>query len=116
MQAGDYNQYFEIAEVTHAIDECGQQTPEYRTVFRGYAKVTNLTGREYWDAFSVQQENTLQFYTRWHDALTHIRTTEHVLFWQGMTLDITSVDNVAYGNRFCVIKARIADDGQGGRP
>lgn len=105
MQAGDYNQYFEIVHVTYEIDENGDQHPQDEIVYKGYAKVLNLNGREYWDAFSVQQENTLKFHTRWSEKLRGVDTTKHQLKWRGTYLDITAIDNIAHGNELCTIKA-----------
>lgn len=105
MQSGDYNQYFEIVHVTYITDQNGDQKPVDNVVYKGFAKVNNLSGREYWDAFSVQQENTLKFFTRWSEKFRDLDTTEHQIKWQGGYLDITAIDNVSHGNSQCIIKA-----------
>ena len=112
MQAGDYNQCFELCKVENVIDSKGDQASKLTVIYRGYAKVNNLSGREYWEAYSVQQESTLQFYTRWNAVFEHMDTKRHVLRWRGRVLDITAVDNVEHGNRYCIIKAKEADRGQ----
>lgn len=109
MQSGDYNQPFELVKVSVETDDLGDQYKAETVVYRGYAKVTNLSGREYWEAFSVHQENTLKFHTRWVKQFANLNTKTHWLKWQGKLLDILAIDNVAYGNALCQIKAREVD-------
>ena len=108
MQAGDYNQPFELVKVVYEINEWGDQTPEYRAVYRGFAKVTNLTGKEYWDAYSVLSESVLRFSCRWSPKFETVDTKSHFVRWKGKILDILALDNVAYRNAQCVIKCKEA--------
>ena len=112
MQSGDYRDKFEIARVENVIDEHGEQTGKLTTAYRGYAKVNNLSSREFWEAYAVKQESTLQFYTRWHPELERLDTKRHVLLWRGRTLDITSIDNVEHKNRYAIIKAKEVERGK----
>ena len=107
MQAGDYNQRFAIAKVRYSVDENGRQMPDPETVYAGYAKVNNLSGREFWDAMAIDRQDTLRFYTRWDRRLKDLDCADHVILWDGKELDITSIDNVAHGNAQCIIKAQV---------
>lgn len=106
MQAGDYNQPFEIVEMNYTIDEWGDQYPDPKPIYRGFAKVTNLSGKEYWDAYSILSENVLRFACRWSRRFERVDTQKHFLRWKGRILDIIALDNVAYGNSQCVIKCK----------
>lgn len=105
MLAGDYNELFVIQEVTYIDGDNGNQTPKYTTVYRGWAKVLNLSGREYWDAYAVKKENTLKFNCRWDEHLRDLDTTCHVIRWRRRYLDIITIDNIEHKNRLCTIKA-----------
>ena len=106
MQPGDYNQPFEIVRTVATVDDYGDPVKATETVYKGFAKVTNLSGREYWEAFAVEAQDTLKFHTRWHPVLAKVDTRNCRIAWQGRELDITAVDNIAYGNALCTIKAR----------
>lgn len=105
MQSGDYNEPFEIQRVDYEINANGDQQKTYTTVYAGYAKVINLSGREFWDALAVQRENTLKFNCRWNERLRDIDTRKHVLTWRNRHLDIIAIDNIAHQNASCTIKA-----------
>lgn len=66
-----------------------------------WAAVTNLHGREYFEAAAVQAENTVKFTIRYTDE---IETTMRVLF-KGKQYNISSIDNIKYAKKFIEIKA-----------
>lgn len=66
-----------------------------------WACVTNLHGREYFEAAAVQAENTVKFTIRYTDE---IETTMRILF-KGKHYNITSIGNIKYANKFIEIKA-----------
>ena len=66
-----------------------------------WAAVTNLHGREYFEAAADQAENTVKFTIRYTDQ---IDTTMRVLF-KGKQYNISSIDNIKYANKFIEIKA-----------
>ena len=110
MQAGDYNERFLVQQVSYTIDANGDQTPKYKTVYAGYAKVLNLSGNEFWEAYSVHREATKKFHCRWDEHLRDLDTTCHVLKWRGKLLDIITIDNIENRNALCTIKAIERDD------
>lgn len=72
---------------------------DFKTV---WAKVSNLHGREYFQAAAVKAENTVRFTIRY---LEGIDTSMKILL-QGRQYNITSIDNIKYQNRFIEIKAQ----------
>ena len=109
MQSGDYNQPFELVKTSVEVDDYGDQQKVDSVVYRGYAKVLNLSGREYWEAFAVHQEETLKFQTRWAKQFDDIDTTTHWIRWHGKLLNIVAVDNIAYSNAMCQFRVKVVD-------
>lgn len=70
-----------------------------------WAAVTNLHGREYFEAAAVQAENTVKFTIRYTDE---IDTTMRI-FFKGKQYNITSIDNIKYENKFIEIMAMEVD-------
>lgn len=70
-----------------------------------WAAVTNLHGREYFAAATVQAEKTVKFTIRYTDE---IDTSMRILF-KGKQYNITSIDNIKYANKFIEIKAMEVD-------
>lgn len=100
----------EIGELKHRITflKCIIQTNEngfeaetwepFKTV---WAKIENLSGREYFAAAQVKAEKTVKFTIRYLEGLDE---TMRILF-EGKVYNITSIDNIKYQNRFVEIKA-----------
>ncbi|WP_373898828.1 phage head closure protein [Haloimpatiens sp. FM7315] len=76
---------------------------DFKTV---WAAVTNLHGREYFEAAAVKAENTVKFTIRY---IPNIEPTMRVLF-KGKQYNITSIDNIKYANKFIEIKAMEVDN------
>lgn len=71
---------------------------DYKTV---WAAITNLHGREYFEAAAVKAENTVKFKIRY---IQNIEPTMRIIF-KGKRYNITSIDNIKYANKFIEIKA-----------
>lgn len=73
-----------------------------------WAKVANLYGKEYFEAATVQQENTVKFVIRYTDGID----TDMSILFNGKQYNITSIDNIRYANKFIEIKAvEVESDG-----
>lgn len=105
MNSTDFRERYEIVRVTHETDEWGDQHPSEEVVHAGYARVTNLSGREYWEAFSQHQESTIKLWCRWHPTLEALDTELNRVRWRGRDFDIISVGNVESRNDVVEIKA-----------
>lgn len=105
MEIGALNKKITIQELITNINENGFEIEEwidYKTVWAG---VSNLHGREYFEAAAVQMENTVKFTVRYLDG---IDTSMRILF-NNKSYNITSIDNIKYRNRFIEIKAMEVD-------
>lgn len=112
MNSSDYTEPFLLEHVAVDIDDNGVQKRLFSTVFRGYAKVTNLSGSEYWEAFSQGQESTVKVHTRWNPVFEGLDARKHVLQLRGRRYDIISPpENVGWRNEGCTFKAKARDHG-----
>ena len=74
----------------------------YKTV---WSKVSNLSGREYFEAAAVQKEKTVKFLIR---AGVDIDETMRILF-NDKIYNIIFIDNINYKNKYIEIKALEVD-------
>lgn len=89
-------QEFIIAVNANGFEE--EMWQEYKIV---WASVSNLSGREYYQAATVKAENTVKFTIRY---LPNIDTSMRIGF-EGKQYNITSIDNMKYENKYIEIKA-----------
>lgn len=105
MEIASLNKRITIQELKLSINENGFEIEEWIDYKRVWAGVSNLHGREYFDAAAIQMENTVKFTIRY---LPGIDTSMRIVF-QDKNYNITSIDNIKYGNRFMEIKAMEVD-------
>ena len=109
MLSSEYRDQFELYRKSYVVDEWGEQTESVETVFKGFCKVVNMTGTEYWAAYEQHMENTMKFYCRWSPQLEAIDTVGLYLKWRGREFDVLSVENVSNRNFDCTIKAKAVE-------
>lgn len=99
MDAGAYREKVEIQKVVSCTgDKIGNQKSEWKTYYKGFAYVNNLSGSEYWAAAQTHAENTVMFFLRYHKLLCEMDTKKYQILWRGKEYNITSVDNVQNKN------------------
>ena len=106
-KAGDF---MEIGELRHRItleklmattNENGFEIEDWIEIKTVWAAVTNLKGKEFFEAAAVQAQKTVKFTIRFLDGLDE---SMRVLF-KGKIYNITFIDNIKYQNKFIEIKA-----------
>ncbi|MFU0800203.1 MAG: phage head closure protein [Xylanivirga thermophila] len=105
MEIGSLNKRITLQELKLTVNENGFEVEEwidFKTVWSG---VSNLHGREYFDAAAIQMENTVKFTIRY---LSGIDTAMRISF-KDKYYNITSIDNIKYRNKFIEIKAMEVD-------
>jgi len=75
---------------------------DYKTV---WASVSNLYGREYFEAAAVQAEKTVKFTIRFTKDIDESMRIK----FRDKQYNITSIDNIKYANKFIEIKAMEVD-------
>lgn len=105
MQAGAYKNKIEIQKVSNTYDNIGNPKQTWKKVHEGYAYINGLSGKEYWEAASIQQENTLEFVFRWKKFFNEMDTTRYRLRFNGKIYNIHSIDNIQFRNKTVKIRA-----------
>ena len=106
MKIGELRHRVGVLEFVTYYDEWENQRKEWIEVEQVWAKVSNLHGREYFAAATIQLEKTLVFTVRYKEGLDESMR----LRFQGKSYDIQFVDNIKYRNKFMEIKALLTSD------
>lgn len=101
MNPGDLRHRITLQRLTTTTNENGFEIEEWIDVKTVWAGVSNLYGREYFEAAAVQAENTVKFIIRY---TKDIDTSMKIIF-RGKQYNITSIDNINYKNELMEIKA-----------
>ncbi|WP_073250409.1 phage head closure protein [Caloramator proteoclasticus] len=83
------------------IDESGFEKETWEDFKTVWAFISNLHGREYFEAATVNAEKTIKFTIRFIDGIDNSMR----ISFKGKQYEITFVDNIKYENRFLEIKA-----------
>lgn len=106
MDTNDMRERFELqTKRGGSVNAKGDPIVEWETAFEGYASVKNLNSREYWEAATVNAENSVKMRTRWHPALDITDFRKLRILWRGKTLDVKSISNVEWRNELVEIRA-----------
>lgn len=105
MNPGELRHRITLQKFTSTVNENGFEEEmwiDFKTV---WASVSNLHGREYFEAAAVQKENTVKFIIRYTKDLD----TSMKIAFKGKSYNIIQIDNIKYENRFIEIKAMEVD-------
>lgn len=105
MEIGSLNQRITFQDFNLTINENGFEVEEWLDFKTVWAGVSNLYGREYFDAAAIQMENTLKFTIRYLHGIDRAMRIK----FRDKFYNITSIDNIKYRNRFMEIKAMEVD-------
>lgn len=78
----------------------GFEVVDWQDLKKVWAAVSNLRGREYYAAATVQAENTVKFIIRY---IPDIDNSMRIIF-KGKYYNITAIDNLKYQNKYVEIK------------
>lgn len=106
MKIGEFKHRITIKRLITEVNENGFEVETYETYKTLWAKVTNLHGKEYFEAAAIQKEKTVKFIFR---AIKGIDETMKIDFG-GKLYDITFIDNIKYENKYMEVKALEVDD------
>lgn len=105
MEIGDLKHKIVIQKYVNIVNDNGFEEEiwqDYKTV---WASVSNLYGREYFEAAAIQAEKTVKFTIRF---INEIDESMRIKF-RDKQYNITSIDNIKYENKFIEIKAMEVD-------
>jgi len=101
MEIGELRHKITFQKLTTTTNENGFEVEDWEDYKTVWAAVSNLYGKEYFEAAAVQKENTVKFTIRYFKGLD---TSMRILF-QGRQYNIISIDNIKYKNKYIEIKA-----------
>lgn len=107
MNSSDFREKVYLVEKSYEVDESGDQIPVNKVVMQLFAKVSNLSSKEYWEAFAVKQELTIKMYCRWNHIFDDIDTRKYSVCWRDKIYNIISVSNIDYRNETCEIRLEV---------
>lgn len=105
MDSGAYRNIVTIQKYVEGFDDIGNPSNEWRDYTNAYAYVNGLSGREYWEAANVNQENTVEFVFRWKPFFDTMNTKQYRLVFRGSIYNINLIDNIQFRNKTVKIKA-----------
>ena len=106
MQIGDFRHRITFQQLKAEVKENGFEEEVWKDYKTVWAKVSNLSGREFYQAATVHAEKTVKFMIRY---VNDIDESMRILFNQTL-YDITAIDNVKYENKYIEIKALEVED------
>lgn len=101
MNIGDMKHRITIQKPVVIIDESGFERETWEDFKTVWASISNLHGREYFEAATVNAEKTIKFTIRFIDGIDNSMR----ISFKGKQYEITFIDNIKYENRFLEIKA-----------
>lgn len=113
MDSGAYRNLVTIQKYVDGFDNIGNQSHEWQDYRKAYAYVNGLSGREYWEAANVQQENTVEFVFRWKPFFDMMNTKQYRLIFHDRIYNISLIDNIQFRNKTVKVKA-VAKNGTEG--
>ena len=105
MNPGELRHRITLQKFTTTVNENGFEEESWIDFKTLWASISNLHGREYFEAAAVQKENTVKFIIRYFSG---IDTSMKIMF-KGKSYNIIQIDNIKYENKFIEIKALEVD-------
>lgn len=110
MDAGAYTQRISIEKLSHNYDSIGNPVEEWKPFKKTYAYMNGLSGKEYWEAVVLKEENTVDFVCRWKKFFDEIDVKNYRIVWRGKIFNIKTIDNVQFRNEIVKIRAVYSDE------
>lgn len=105
MDSGAYRELITIQKYVKGFDDIGNPSDEWKEWKKACAYVNGLSGREYWEAANVHQENTADFTFRWKRFFDSMNTKQYRLVFNGGIYNIKNIDNIKFRNKNVKIRA-----------
>lgn len=99
-----YRHKITISKNKVTVSESGFTAEEKIPIFNVWASVSQLHGREFFQAAAIQAEHTVKFTVRYFKSLDEIDTSMTILF-KGKNYNIVAIDNIKHADEVIEIKA-----------
>lgn len=102
INVGSFRHLISLQERVVERDSAGNEQAVWRTQRQVYAAVTDVSGREFYDAAAHQMENVVTFTFRWQYGLTN----DMRILFSGAPYQIVQINHLGYTARdFMRVKA-----------
>ena len=105
MKIGQWRQRIIIQKNQMMRDKDGNQRNEWTDYFTCWAYVNNLSGKEYWEAAQVNQQESLFFLVRYCKELREMDSSKYRIVFRGAIYNIILVDFMQYQNKTIKLRA-----------
>ncbi|MDU2672837.1 MAG: phage head closure protein [Clostridium sp.] len=102
---GDLKRRITFQILATAINENGFEISEWEDYKTVWAKVLNLSGKEYFEAATINKEKTVKFIIRFVKGIDE----SMIINFEDRKYNITDINNIRYENKYCEIKAMEVD-------
>jgi SPP1 family predicted phage head-tail adaptor len=106
MQPGELNKRIEIQQDLGIPDDSGLHVPNWQPFVTVWAKVQDLTGREFFQAAQTQSESTTKFTIRFRSVENNMR-----ILFDGGLYEIVYIDRGQHKGAYMTITAKRTEDG-----
>ncbi|MFR0018243.1 MAG: phage head closure protein [Clostridium paraputrificum] len=102
---GKLNKRISIGHIGSIVNPNGFPETKFLEDYKAWASISNLYGKEFYEAAAVQHEDDVKFIIRYNSNITY----KNVIKYEEDIYTIVHIDNVEFSNRWLVIKAKILD-------
>ena len=101
MEIGELKNRITLQKLIATTNDNGFEVEDWQNYKTVWASVSNLYGKEYFEAAAIQAEKTVKFTIRF---IACIDESMRIMF-KNKVYNITFIDNIKYQNKFIEIKA-----------
>lgn len=87
------------------VNDNGFEVSSWQEHITVWAKVLNLSGKEYFEAATINKEKTVKFIIRFIKGIDE----NMMISFEDRRYNITDINNIRYENKYCEIKAMEVD-------
>lgn len=107
-----YTHKIEFQILAEISDEIGSQSQEWTTVFRTWASINGIGGREYYNARQTNSENDMTFRVRYSRKIADYLTSEIRIIYNGRIFDVKHIDDYMEQHRELVFRTQQINRGE----
>lgn len=106
-----YNKKIEIQALVSGKDRIGNDRAVWQTIFRPWAEVNCVGGKEYYAAAQVNAQDDMVFKIRYTKKLSGKKAPDVRIVYKGDTYDVKHIDDYMEQHRELVIRAQLLNGG-----
>lgn len=91
---------------TSKEDEIGNHMSLWTDLYKCWANVSGVSGKEYWQARQQNEEQIFSFKIRYCRKLSGLNTYDYRILYNGETYNIQYIDNLFQADSLLIIKAK----------